>query len=72
MTDEQLAAYLGIPSDHPMKNTVIQALSPAKRATYERMALIEMELELWQAGLGPKPDIMIDTERSTRRRRAWR
>jgi hypothetical protein len=32
MTDEQLAAYLGIPSDHPMKANVIKALSPAKRA----------------------------------------
>lgn len=72
MTDEQLAAYLGIPSDHPMKATVIQSLSSEKRATYERMASIETELELWQAGLGPRPNVLIDTERSTRRRRAWR
>ena len=72
MTDEQLTTYLGIPSDHPMKATVIRALSPEKRATYERMASIETELELWQAGLGPRPNIMIDTERSTSRRRAWR
>jgi len=72
MTDEQLAAYLGIPSDHPMKATVIKALSPAKRATYERMSSIETELELWQAGLGPKPNVMIDTDRSTRRRKGWR
>lgn len=73
MTDEQLADFLGIPSDHPMKASVIQALSPAKRASYERMANLEMELKLWQDGLGPKPQgVLIDTERSTRRRKFWR
>lgn len=72
MTDEQLADYLGIPADHPMRMTVVQSLSPAKRATYERMASIETELELWQAGLGPKPNVLIDTDRSTRNRRGWR
>jgi hypothetical protein len=71
VTDEQLAKYLCI-SDDPMRDAVIKALSPAKRATYERMASIETELELWQAGLGPKPNVLIDTERSTRRRRHWR
>lgn len=71
MTDEQLAKYLCI-SDNPMRDAVIKALSPAKRATYERMASIETELELWQAGLGPKPNVMIDTERSTSRRKLWR
>lgn len=72
MTDSELADYLGIPADHPMRMTVVQALSSTKRATYERMASLETELELWQAGLGPKPNIMIDTERSTRRRKGWR
>ena len=73
MTDDQLADYLGIPADHPMKKSVIAALSPAKRAVYERMASLETELALWQDGLGPKPEgVLIDTERSTRRRRAWR
>lgn len=71
MTDDQLAEYLCI-SDNPMKDAFLKALSPAKRATYERMASIETELELWQAGLGPKPNVMIDTERSTKRRRHWR
>lgn len=72
MTDEQLADYLGIPPDHPMRMTVVQSLSPAKRATYERMASLETELQLWQHGLGPKPNVLIDTERGTSRRRAWR
>jgi hypothetical protein len=73
MTDDQLADYLGIPSDHLMKATVIESLSPAKRACYERMASLETELALWQDGLGPKPvGVLIDTERSTSRRRSWR
>jgi hypothetical protein len=72
MDDEQLAAYLGIPSDHPMKAAVIKSLSPGKRACYDRMASLETELQLWQDGLGPKPNVMIDTDRSTRRRKGWR
>jgi len=72
MDDEHLAAYLGIPSDHPMKATVIKSLSPEKRACYDRMASLETELQLWQDGLGPKPNVMIDTDRSTRRRKGWR
>lgn len=70
MTDEQLLEYLCL-SDNPMGMTVILALSPEKRACYERMASVETELKLWQAGLGPKPNVMIDTERSTRRRKGW-
>lgn len=72
MTDEDLVKYLGIPSDNPMGMTVVRALSPAKRACYERMASIETELQLWQDGLGPKPNVLIDTDRSTQRRKGWR
>lgn len=73
MNDDQLAEYLGIAADHPMKTTVIKSLSPAKRACFERMAQVETELQLWQDGLGPKPaGVLIDTERSTRRRKGWR
>lgn len=73
MTDDELAEYLGIPADHPMKETVIKSLSPAKRAVYDRMAGLEVELQLWQDGLGPKPQgVLIDTERSTRRRPGFR
>lgn len=73
MTDEQLADYLGIPSDHPKRMAAVQSLSPAKRACYERMASVETELQLWQDGLGPKPaGVLIDTERSTRGRKGWR
>ena len=72
MTDDELIKYLGIPIDHPMGKTVVGALSPSKRACYERMASLETELQLWQDGLGPRPNVMIDTERSTRRRKGWR
>lgn len=73
MTDDQLASYLGIPCDHPMKASVIASLSPAKRACYERMASVETELALWRDGLGPIPrGVLIDTERSVRCRKNWR
>lgn len=66
MTDEQLATYLGIPSDHPKKAAVIAGLSSAKRALYERMATLEIELGLWQAGLGPKPNALITASKGDR------
>lgn len=73
MTDEQMADYLGFPKDEPKRIAAVQKLSPEKRAVFERMANVEIELQLWQDGLGPKPQgVLIDTERSTRRRRAWR
>ena len=61
MTDSELADYLGI-SDHPDKAQLqryITSIPPAKRATYERMAQVEFELRLWQAGAGPKPNDVI-------------
>lgn len=57
MTDAELADYLGA-SDHPDKEQLarfIASLAPEKRAAYERMAQVEFELKLWQAGIGPKP-----------------
>ena len=39
----------------------------------DRMANLEIEINLWQHGLGPKPKgVLIDTVRDTKRRRAWR
>lgn len=60
MTDEQLAKYLCI-ENAPNRDLVIAKIGPTERATYERMAQVEMELSLWQAGLGPKPTgVLID------------
>lgn len=64
MTDEQMATFLGIPADEPKRMAVVKALKPEKRAVYERMANLEMELKLWQDGLGPRPsDVLIDFPR---------
>ena len=72
MTDDELAHYLGI-ADDPLRAKFIAALSPKKRALFDRMSVIEAEIDLWQQDLGPKPTgVLIDSERATKRRRAWR
>ena len=73
MTDEEMAAFVGLSPEEENRVGFIKGLSPEKRAVFERMANLEMELKLWQDGLGPKPQgVLIDTERSTRRRKAWK
>jgi hypothetical protein len=71
VTDAELAAYLHLtPAE---ADIVIPKLTPERRAVYDRMKQVEIEAALWVKGLGPKPTgILLDTERSTRRRRAWR
>lgn len=73
MTDEEMATFLGLSPEEEKRVEFVKQLSPEKRALFERMASLEMDLKLWQDGLGPKPQgVLIDTERSTKRRRAWR
>lgn len=63
MTDDQLKQYLGI-ANHPKAQKVVDALTANQRATYERMANIEIEVALWQDGLGPKPQgVLMDFDR---------
>lgn len=71
MTDNELAEYLHLtPADAAI---VIPKLTPARRAVYDRMKQVEIEAALWAEGLGPKPHgVLIDTERSTKRRKGWR
>lgn len=71
MTDVELARYLHLSvADAAI---VIPKLTPAKRAVYDRMKQIEIEAALWAEGLGPKPHgVLIDTERSTKRRWGWK
>jgi hypothetical protein len=72
MTDEELIKYLGIENE-PKALKAIGMFTPERRALYDRMKQVELEAELWAVGLGPKPQgVLIDTERSTKRRRAWR
>ncbi len=73
MTDEEMATFVGLTPDEEKRVEFVKGLSPEKRALFERMATLEIEVNLWQEGLGPKPQgVLIDTERSTKRRRAWR
>ncbi len=71
MNDVELAKYLHLT---PVEaEIVIPRLSQQRRATYDRMKQIEIKAALWMAGLGPKPQgVLIDTERSTKRRREWK
>lgn len=71
MTDTELAEYLHLtPAEAAI---VIPKLTSGKRAVYERMKQVEIEAALWSEGLGPKPQgVLIDTERSTQRRKGWR
>lgn len=71
MTDAELADYLHLtPADAAI---IVPKLTLEKRATYDRMREVELEARLWMQGLGPKPKgVLIDTERSTRRRKGWR
>lgn len=56
MSDEQLSAFLGIDRLGWVQRTKIMlTITPDKRALYDRMANLETEVELWQAGLAPKP-----------------
>lgn len=73
MTDEEMAMFVGLSSEEENRVGFVKGLSPEKRALFERMASLEIEVRLWQDGLGPKPQgVIIDTERSTKRRRGWR
>jgi hypothetical protein len=73
MTDDDLAIFCGLAPGDPAREKFIATLTPERRALFERMAGLETEVTLWQQGLGPKPaGVLIDTERSTKRRRGWR
>lgn len=54
MTDEDLAGLLNL-SD----TEAATILKSTQRAAYERLGQIALELDLWTAGLGPKPDGVV-------------
>lgn len=71
MTDAELADYLHLTPAEAV--VVIPKLTAERRAIYDHMKQVEIEAALWINGLGPKPQgVLIDTERDTRRRKAWR
>jgi hypothetical protein len=61
VTDLELAKFLGIADDERWPRAIAK-LDQKKRAVYERMSDVCIELELWQAGLGPKPANIIVCE----------
>lgn len=69
MTDAELARWLGI--DHsPDWPRAVSSIPPERRATLERMVRVSGELNLWQAGLGPKPPgVMVDFDRTRAHRK---
>lgn len=71
MNDAELAGYLHITLEQAA--TYIPKLTPEKRALFDRMKNLENEIELWQAGLGPKPTgVLMDFERDKKRNKFWR
>lgn len=64
MTDHELATFLGI-ADWPDWQRAVDILTPLQRATYERMSRLCIQLELYEAGIGPRPkDVLIDGPRN--------
>jgi hypothetical protein len=64
MTDRQLAVYLNI-LHWPNWEEAIKAFSAQRRATFDRMADLEKEIDLWAQGLGPKPKgVLVDSART--------
>jgi hypothetical protein len=53
-----LAKFLGLADDARWPSAIAK-LTAKQRATYERMANVCIELDLWQAGLAPKPENVI-------------
>jgi hypothetical protein len=58
MSDQELAAYLGIDGD-PNWPKFVGNMDPKARSAYERMREVEFDIKLWQAGVGPKPTGVI-------------
>jgi hypothetical protein len=61
MTDAELTKYLGFKSEDDQVKVAkfIAELSPERRALYDRMHEVEIEANLWTAGVGPKPEGVI-------------
>lgn len=69
MTDEAFAEYLGI-NDDVRWPAVVASFPDSRRRTIERMSEIEHEFNLWQAGLGSKPQgVLIDMDNKRGRKR---
>lgn len=71
MIDAELTDYLHLSPEEAA--IVLPQLTPERRAVYARMKQVEIEAALWSEGLGPKPAVvLVDTERASAKRNAWR
>jgi hypothetical protein len=71
MTDAELVEFMGA-TDMPAEKIAqhIAGMKPEFRATLERMKQVEIEANLWAAGLGPKPaGVIVCREHRHRKRR---
>jgi hypothetical protein len=56
-----MAVFLGFDPSKENEMKAVLALEPKRRALFERMADLTMEVNLWSEGLGPKPEgVLID------------
>lgn len=53
MTDQELTDELGVTLE------VVRLLKPADRARYEHLVGVAREVQLWEAGVGPRPTGVI-------------
>lgn len=61
-SDAALAIYLGIENE-PNAAEIIANLRPERRASYERMIVLERAVDLWLAGKAPMPKyVLIDID----------
>jgi len=58
LTDEALAEFI-CPYDVAMGLRFLATATPERRAVYERMVEVVNEIDLWEAGVGPKPTGVI-------------
>lgn len=71
MTDEELIAYCGFkPTDNQqVVARWVAQMAPGRRAMIDRMRRLEVEANLWTAGLGPRPtDAILCFEKKGRAR----
>ncbi len=67
MTDQDLAAFLGISGYSPERiSRYLAELTPDRRAALEHMARVAQQLQDWKRGTGPKPSGAIVCERRGR------
>jgi hypothetical protein len=58
MTDDELIDFLNI-RDEQQRDKILAGITPEQRATYERIREVCFDIDLWEAGIGPRPQGVI-------------